>query len=445
MKSKTKNIIRSGLIILILITIFFVSWLLLSQQNILNSDRYKSYLGIFISYIVVLVMLLNVYDSFSFGKRKIVDNIYSYSISCVFAAFFFYFLDTLAFRYFYRILYIVVAVVIQIIFAILCCFYFDKKYYKTIVPKKTIILYDDDYILERIYSIHHFLEKYNVVLKTKTHERKEIFDLLDSNDVIFVSTSDATLRNDILVQCLIKNKEAFVFPHEGDVILSGSDYAYESYIPMLNVARPTPLYIYLFIKRIFDIVFSFLALIILSPFMLIVAIAIHFYDNGPVFYSHQRLTKNGKLFKIYKFRSMKVNAEADGVARLVSENDDRITPIGKFIRSIRFDELPQLINILMGDMSFVGPRPERPEIANEYSKTYSPFNLRLQVKAGLTGFAQVYGKYNTVPEEKLKMDLYYINNMSLVLDLKLILLTFRTIFIKESTESVASNKTTAKK
>ena len=140
---------------------------------------------------------------------------------------------------------------------------------------------------------------------------------------------------------------------------------------------------------------------------------------------------------------MRQDAEKDGVARLASAHDDRITPIGRIIRAIRFDELPQLFNILKGDMSIVGPRPERPEIAEQYRKELPAFDLRLQVKAGLTGYAQVYGRYNTEPQDKLKMDLMYINHASFSEDFKLIFATIRILFMRESTEGVAKGQTTA--
>ena len=183
---------------------------------------------------------------------------------------------------------------------------------------------------------------------------------------------------------------------------------------------------------------------ILSPFMLLTAIAIKLYDGGPALYTQTRLTKDGREFKIYKFRSMRVDAEKDGVARLsTGDQDDRITPIGKIIRKCRLDELPQLFNILKGDMSLVGPRPERPEIAEQYYKTIPDFKLRLQVKAGLTGYAQIYGKYNTDPYEKLEFDLLYINNMGILTDLELIFATFFILFSSESTTGVEAGAVTA--
>ena len=140
---------------------------------------------------------------------------------------------------------------------------------------------------------------------------------------------------------------------------------------------------------------------------------------------------------------MIVNAEKDGVARLASENDSRITPIGKLIRKTRVDELPQLINVLKGEMSLVGPRPERPEIAEEYEKIIPEFSYRLKVKAGLTGYAQLYGKYNTTAYDKLKLDLMYIQSYSIILDFKLLIMTFKILFMKESTEGVEADQITA--
>ena len=214
-------------------------------------------------------------------------------------------------------------------------------------------------------------------------------------------------------------------------------------IPIFQVHRAAPNPEYLFIKRCFDILIAGLATVILSPFMLITALAIRLYDGGPAIYRQIRLTQNGREFEIYKFRSMRVDAEKDGVARLSTENDERITPIGRVIRAIRFDELPQLFNILKGDMSLVGPRPERPEIARQYEQSIPTFPLRLQVKAGLTGFAQVYGKYNSDPYDKLQYDLMYIDSMGVVEDLKLLMATVKILFIKESTEGVEAGRETA--
>ena len=183
---------------------------------------------------------------------------------------------------------------------------------------------------------------------------------------------------------------------------------------------------------------------IASPVMLATAIAIKAEDGGPVLYKQVRLTKNARPFEIVKFRSMQPDAEKDGVARLsTGEKDDRITFVGRVIRKYRIDELPQLFNILEGSLSIVGPRPERPEIAAQYCELLPEFELRLQAKAGLTGYAQVYGKYNTIPYDKLQMDLMYIAHPSLIEDMKIVLATVKILFKPESTEGVAEGQATA--
>ncbi len=197
-----------------------------------------------------------------------------------------------------------------------------------------------------------------------------------------------------------------------------------------------------FAKRLFDIVVSAIGLVVASPFMLIIALLVKLYDGGPVFFTQDRLTKDGKVFKIIKFRSMRVQKEKDDYV-LTRKNDDRITPVGRVLRNIHFDELPQLINIFKGDMSIVGPRPECPHLAEEYCQIVPEFHFRLKVKAGLTGYAQVYGKYNTTPYDKLKLDLAYIKKYSFWLDLKLIFMTFKILFQKENTEGIESWQKTA--
>ena len=195
----------------------------------------------------------------------------------------------------------------------------------------------------------------------------------------------------------------------------------------------------------FDVIASLAGIILASPVMLIIALAIKLYDGGPVLYKQKRVTLNEQVFDIYKFRSMIQDAEKDGVARLAAEGDSRITPVGKFIRKTRLDELPQLFNILKGEMSVVGPRPERTEHHEAYSKQIPEFPFRTKVKAGLTGYAQVYGKYNTPPYDKVQMDLMYVANKSIVEDFKLMLMTFKILFIPSSTEGVSADQTTAQK
>ena len=200
-----------------------------------------------------------------------------------------------------------------------------------------------------------------------------------------------------------------------------------------------------FFKRIIDIVLSLAGLIVLALPLLAVAIAIKLDSPGPVFFKQKRVGIHKSHFMILKFRSMRIDTPKDAPTHLLQGADSYITPIGSFIRKTSIDELPQLINILKGDMSFVGPRPERPEIAEQYEKDMPEFALRLQVKAGLTGYAQVYGKYNTPPYDKVQMDLMYVANQSILEDLRLMLMTFKIMFVPSSTEGVDENQTTAKR
>ena len=243
-----------------------------------------------------------------------------------------------------------------------------------------------------------------------------------------------SLRNDILKFCYDNGKRTYVTPKVSDIIIRSGENLHVFDTPLLLCRNTGLTFEQKVIKRIVDILLSLIALVITSPFMLITAILIKAYDKGPVFYKQARVTKDGKVFDIIKFRSMIPNAEADGKSRPAVSDDDRITPVGKVIRAIRFDEMPQIFNILKGDMSIVGPRPERTEHVEKYTKEFPEFAYRLKVKAGLTGYAQVYGKYNTTSYDKLKLDLFYIENYSLRTDIRLIFMTIKVLFMKESTE-----------
>ncbi len=252
-------------------------------------------------------------------------------------------------------------------------------------------------------------------------------------------------RNNLLKFCYSKSIRVYMMPKISDVIVQGADVLHFFDTPVL-LTREYPLTLeQRFIKRTIDLVCAILLVIIASPIMLISGFIIKVSDGGPIFYRQNRVTVGGKVFKIIKFRSMRVDAEKDGKARLASKGDPRITPFGKFIRKVRIDELPQLFNIIAGDMSFIGPRPERPEIIEQYVEDMPEFAYRTKVKAGLAGYAQVYGKYNTTPYDKLKLDLIYIENYSTWLDLRLMLLTLKVLFLPDATEGVSQGQVTALK
>lgn len=242
-------------------------------------------------------------------------------------------------------------------------------------------------------------------------------------------------RNMLLKYCYERSIRIYVAPEITDILLRGADKVHSFDTPFLLLRNYGPSFEQRMVKRLMDIALSGLMLLIASPFMLLTALAIKLEDGGPALFLQERVTVNGKKFFIYKFRSMIVDAEKHG-AQFANKNDSRITKVGRFIRATRLDELPQLLNIIKGDMSIVGPRPERQQYIDEFCKETPEFIYRLKVKAGLTGYAQIYGKYNTTPLDKLKLDLMYIETYSLLLDIRLMFLTLKIMFTRESTEGV---------
>jgi exopolysaccharide biosynthesis polyprenyl glycosylphosphotransferase len=251
------------------------------------------------------------------------------------------------------------------------------------------------------------------------------------------------LRNNILKYCFANDKKMYSKPKVSDIIIRSGNVTKLCYNSMMvwNARKIT--IEQAFIKRAFDIVVSFSMLLVLSPLMLLIALGVKLTDGGPILFKQLRYTKNERKFTIYKFRSMYVQDTKE--IQMTRKNDVRITPIGRIIRKTHLDELPQLINILKGDMSIVGPRPEMVELYDMYAEKYPEFHYRSKVKAGLTGYAQVYGKYNTSPHDKIKFDLIYIANFSLLLDLKLILLTVKVMFKEKTSEGIEQNEKTSLK
>ncbi|WRP08776.1 sugar transferase [Rossellomorea aquimaris] len=187
---------------------------------------------------------------------------------------------------------------------------------------------------------------------------------------------------------------------------------------------------YLMVRRLFDIVVAIVGLVVAFPLLVIFSIAIKLDTKGTVFYRQVRVGVKGKYFELLKLRTMEMDAEKDG-PRWAGTNDPRVTRIGKYLRKTRFDELPQLINVLKGDMSMIGPRPERPIFTEIFNQKTPGFIKRLAIKPGLTGWAQVNGGYDITPEEKLAYDLEYIHKRSFFLDVKILLLTFKVVMTGE--------------
>ena len=270
-----------------------------------------------------------------------------------------------------------------------------------------------------------------------------IEQMIPKYDAVVICDVPASIRNPILKYCYGERKRVYMTPKISDILVRSAEDINLFDTPLIMSRNGKITIEQALFKRAMDIGFAGAACILTLPLMAATALAIKLQDGGPAVYKQKRLTIEGRKFYVYKFRSMRVDAEKDGVARLACDGDSRVTPVGQFIRKVRLDELPQLFNILKGDMSIVGPRPERPEIARQYEAEIPEFRYRLRVKAGLTGYAQIFGKYNTTPYDKLKLDLHYIQNYSLMLDVKLIIQTVKILFMRESTEGIAAGQTTA--
>ena len=328
----------------------------------------------------------------------------------------------------------------QCVIGVIWAYVMLQSYFFTHPPLRTIVIYDERMGMENLIHTYGLEKRFNIKTVYPVESIMDKLEVMEEFDAAFLCGIHSRERNIILKHCINHKIKLFMIPRIADVMMRGSEQIHMLHLPILKTQRYKPSIEYQIIKRTMDIVVSGIATIVLSPLFLITAIAVK-SDGGPAFYKQKRLTKDGKVFEILKFRSMRVDAEKySGAVLSAGENDPRITKVGRIIRACRLDELPQLLNILKGDMSLVGPRPERPELQKEIEKEVPEFGLRLQAKAGLTGYAQVYGKYNTTFYDKLLMDLMYISKPSILEDLTIMLATVKILTSKESTEGVGEGK-----
>ena len=443
---------------------FCVAWMAYYSDMVYQKGFYRrgnwAVMGLFT---VLYYLLAHLYSGFTIHISRISEIIYAQTLGALIADGIMYIIMWLLIRHLPSISVLLLVLVAQICIIITWAELAHTWYFENNPPIPTAVIYDELEGVEKLVS-HYGLDKhFKVVRKVSIRELqgedwnsltweekdkreiKYIRSTLVGVEAVFLCCLHSHDRNQIVKYCVHKDIVSWCIPRIGDVIMAGADKAHLFHLPMLRVARYNPTPEYLVAKRAFDILVAGTALVVFSPLMIVLALLIRM-DGGTAFYRQKRLTKDGKVFEILKFRSMRMDAEKDGVARLSSgDADPRITKVGRFIRACRFDELPQLFNILAGDMSIVGPRPERPEIAREYKKELPEFDLRLQCKCGLTGFAQVYGKYNTTPYDKLLMDLMYIAQPSMIEDLKICFATVKILFMKDSTEGVEVGQVTAVK
>ena len=396
-------------------------------------------------YAIFIFLITKSFNGYKLSYMRVLDLCLSHGLAIVIGGAVAYIFICMVSREYMNVLPVIIMVIIQIVFETLWVVLIQHIYILLFPPRQLIVIYGNYPPENFLLKINARRDRYQIceVLNYQQGMEKIQQDVLDFEGVVLYDLPSED-RNNILKYCFKHSIRTYVIPKITDIIMKGSDDMHLVDTPVFlsrNIGLQAD---QRFFKRTTDLIISGVGILIASPIMLIIAIAIKAYDHGPVFYRQVRLTRGGKPFMIYKFRSMRIDAEANG-AQLAKKDDDRITPVGKVLRNLHLDELPQLFNVFVGDMSMVGPRPERPEIFEKYEESVPDFDFRLKVKAGLTGYAQVYGKYNTTPIDKLKLDLTYIQEYSYRLDLKLLLLTFRIVFRKESSEGVDKNQQTALK
>ena len=431
--------------LLILFHVFLFSWIWYKQYHLglLVPYEGRGNEGIILLFTFLLLLFNQVFGGLKLGYYKLLESIVARNLGLCVAYFLMYFIVSLLSYRMVSPLFMLFAFIAGVFFNVGWTYLTNFIYYRIYPPRKMLLIYGDSSIDEIYSKISSRSEKYEIVkrMNYKAGEdtlKKEI----RKHEAVILHDLSASLRNHLMKYCYEQSIRVYVTPKLYDILIRGADEMNLFDTPFLLMRNRGLTTFQAFIKRAMDLLFSIACLILILPLMLLIALVLKCFEKGPVFYRQTRLTLDGKEFQILKFRSMYPEAEKD-VVRLTSQADERITPIGRVLRRTHLDELPQLFNIIKGEMSFVGPRPERPEIAAVYTKYIPEFSYRLKMKAGLTGYAQVYGKYNSTPYDKLKLDLMYIQNYSILLDIRLLLLTGKTLFIPDHTEGIRSEFQTA--
>ncbi|PKM41291.1 MAG: glucose-1-phosphate thymidylyltransferase [Firmicutes bacterium HGW-Firmicutes-9] len=397
---------------------------------------FKGYLVFVFLYLVVFLALASTYNSFNIGTIRYRELLFTYILSSTLTNFIFYFILSLTAKQLLVAGPITVMTLAQWAAASLMYFAADRTYYVLYPARQSIVICSKDKHEAAVFrKIDRMKERHTIsMLVTEAQDADAIKRCMEPYSTVFLGDISRELRLDLTEYCFEHNKRLYVLPTVEDIIfhnahenIIGDSLVYQCKNHTFSVEQAA-------VKRLMDIGFSLLGIVLTSPIMLLAALIIKLQDGGPVFFKQVRYTRNYQKFTLLKFRSMIVDAEKDG-AQFTKPGDSRITPFGRFMRASRIDELPQFFNILSGEMSLVGPRAERTENVEFYCERMPEFRYRMKVKAGLTGYAQIYGKYNTNFDDKLKLDMLYIENCSIRLDLQLIFMTFRVLFLaEESTE-----------
>lgn len=436
----------ASLVVLAQMAVFAYVWYTVYRGQIDEPFWRKGNWVLIAIYGLLFAMFAKLYGGLKVGYLKRIDVFYSLTLALLCTNVVEYLEITLINRWFLSVGPMIEMTMVQLVLIVIWIFGSRHIYSRLYRARRLLVIYGDrDPGDDLIHKMNSRKDKYDI--SDKVHVslgETEIHMMMRNYDGVIIWDLPSMERNRYLKFCFAHSIRCYISPKISDIILMGSERIHLFDTPLLMSRNMGLAVDQRVAKRIMDILISGIGIVITSPIMLLIAIAVKAYDRGPVFYFQDRLTIGGKPFKICKFRSMCVDSEKNG-ARLASKHDSRITPVGHVLRNLHLDELPQLFNVFKGDMSLVGPRPERKTIMQEYEKELPEFYYRLKVKAGLTGYAQVYGKYNTTPYDKLKLDLFYIENYSFLLDIKLIFMTVKIFFQKEVSEGVDDKQVNALK
>lgn len=428
----------------------FKAWKILTQgirmllyflvsSEVMKEIWKERYLPVTLLYMTMLEISYLMLEADNIEQRRILDLVYGQFFGALCANLFFallmYTVSPLSFEK--MLLYFSALALLEATSGIVWAVLFFQIYLNGQSCKKALFVYGDRERMPETLLDNNRINGYFQITKAMYFKEgiEKALELMEECEAVFLGDLPYQIRNDLIKACVSIDKECYSIPKVSDIYIQNTTILrlYDKVLfryseSMLTREQEV-------IKRAEDLIFAVLLLIPALPVMLLIALGIKLEDGGPVFYRQKRVTKGGREFDMLKFRSMQVDAEKDG-PRLAGKNDSRITKMGKIIRNLHFDELPQIVNVLKGEMSMVGPRPERREFIDEYAKIIPEFKERLKVRGGLTGYAQIYGKYNTGPEDKIKYDLIYIYQYSLRMDIRLLFLTVRILFQKENTEGV---------
>ena len=423
-------------LIMILFEMMCFSYVWFVYYNPLMTNKFgeRGHWGVIGLYVLLAFFFTQSLGGFHIGYLEASDIFSSQALAIIMSAVVEYFIVVLAVRSYVSVYPLVCMSVIEIIFSIIWTMLVRNLYQKLYPPRRMLVIYGNYPPDDLIAKINSRKDKYNICMSVSYKiGYVKLYTMAKEYEAVVLCDLPAEARNQIMKYCYQESIRTYVTPKISDILLSAADDIHLFDSPLLLLRNEGLTIDQRFFKRIEDIVFSLIGIIISSPIMLIIAICIKLYDGGPVFFKQPRYTRDNEVFMVLKFRSMSVH---DADSKITKKDDARVTPVGKVIRAAHVDELPQLFNILKGEMSLVGPRPEWKTVVDKYVEVVPEFALRTKVKAGLTGYAQVYGKYSTTPYDKVRLDIKYIENYSLWLDLKLILLTVKILFKKDKTEGV---------